>query len=140
MKYTLLEWVRAHTNWIILAILAVGFFVALIANSVILPLVLIASALTLATIRYWQAIKTFDFFAFDEWLHGRLDSIGVQEWHAPYRAADVYCTPTVVKTRNEAAAEMNSIMMELIRGQAKSVDASPDAANRGALDRPLSTS
>src|SRR6185503_16565083 len=64
-----------------------------------------------------------------------------QEWYAPYRAADVYCTPAVVKIRNEAAAEMNSIMMELIRRREKSVEASPSAAHQGgSVGRPLATS
>jgi hypothetical protein len=117
MKNYLLNWIWAHANWIILVLFAIGIFVAFIASNIALPLALIVAAVTVAVIRHWQAIKSFDSWALDEWLHTRLDSIGISEWSAPYRAAELYCNPTVVKVRNEAAAEMNSIMMELIRSQ-----------------------
>jgi hypothetical protein len=122
MKTHLWNWIQSYTNWIIVILLAIGIFVALIASEIVLPLTLIIAALALAIVRYWQAIKTFDFWALDEWFHARLNSIGVREWHAPYRAAEYFCNPTVVKVRNEAAAEMNTIMMELIRGQNTNID------------------
>jgi hypothetical protein len=135
MKAHLWNWIQSYANWIIVALLAIGIFVALVASEIALPLTLVIAALALAILRYRQAIKTFDFWAVDEWFHARLDSIGVREWHAPYRAAEFYCNPTVVKVRNEAAAEMNTIMMELIRSQNNNIE-SPASTGLSATGSP----
>jgi hypothetical protein len=117
MKSNLPVWLWSHTRWIILALLVIAFFTGVVGSNAILPLSLIVVASGFAAFRYWDAIKSFDFWAFDEWVRARMDSMGVREWHSPYHAAEIYCSPATARARNEAAAEMNSIMMELIRGK-----------------------
>jgi hypothetical protein len=90
----------------------------------VVPLTLFFAAGALAAFRYWQELKAFDFWALDEWLRMRHAAMGVPAWHAPHHAAELYCSQVVVRTRNEAAAEMNILMMELIRGQDKFEDKS----------------
>lgn len=81
-----------------------------------LPLGLLGLGLGCLIFRYWAAIKAFDVWAFDEWGRMRLGTIGVRVWHAPYHAAEHFCDPQIVRARNKAASEMNSIMMEIIKG------------------------
>jgi hypothetical protein len=111
---------RPYAGWAAIAVLVVAIFIGLIATNIALPLFLLFAAGALAAFRYWDALKTFDFWALDEWLRTRRDAIGVRSWQAPHQAAEFYCSPVVVKARNEAAAEMNSIMMELIRDPGRS--------------------
>ena len=111
--------IKAYANWLVLILLAAGIFSALIANTVAFPLILIVAAVGLAAFRYWAAIREFDLWAFDEWVRTRLDSIGVHDWQAPYHAAESYCNPTLVTARNDAAAKMNSIMMELVKDEGR---------------------
>ena len=106
---------RRYAGWAATALLVIAIFTSLIAAKIIFPLILFVTALALAMFRYWDDLKTFDVWALDEWIRTRHDSIGIRDWHSPYQAAELYCTPVVVKARNEAAAEMNTIMMELIR-------------------------
>jgi hypothetical protein len=121
MKDTVIAWVRNHVGWIILAILVVAGIDALAGNSVIFPLVLIVAACGLAAYRYWDAIKVFDWWAFDEWVRARSGAMGVKDWHTPYHAVEYFCDPILVDARNAAATEMNTIMMELIRDQDREV-------------------
>jgi hypothetical protein len=95
-------------------------FIGLVANGIVLPLGLLCVGAGLAIFRYWNAIKTFDMWALDEWVHTKMNAIGIREWHSPYHAAEFFCDPKVVKARNDAAAEMNSIMMGLVRDQDRS--------------------
>jgi hypothetical protein len=95
----------------------IAFFIGLIGSNAVLPPGLAAIALAFAAFRYWDEIKAFDFWAFDEWVRTRIDSMGVREWHGPYHAAEIYCSPATARARNEAAAEMNTVMMELIRAK-----------------------
>jgi hypothetical protein len=90
-------------------------FIALVANGVVLALVLVCVAAILVVFRYWDAIKAFDLWALDKWARTRMGSIGIHAWHTPYHAATRFCDPTVIKARNDAAAKMNSIMMELVK-------------------------
>jgi hypothetical protein len=117
MKSKLPVWLWSHERWIILALLLIAFFTGVVGNNPILPLSLVVVAAGLAVFRYWDAIKSFDFWALDEWIRARMDSVGVREWHSPYHAAEIYCSPAIARARNEAAAQMNSLMMELIRGK-----------------------
>lgn len=123
MKSHLTNWIRGYATWAAILLLSVGIFIALVANSVALPLVLICLAAGLFIFRYWGAINAFDLWALEEWTRSRAGSIGIREWHAPYHAAERYCDPAIVKARNEAAAEINFIMMELIRDQSRDVGA-----------------
>ena len=111
--------IRPYAGWAAGALLATAIFIGLIATTVAFPLFLFASACALAAFRYWDDLKTFDFWALDEWIRTRRDSIGIRDWHAAHHAAEYFCSPVVVKARNEAAAEMNSIMMELIRDKGR---------------------
>ncbi len=110
---------KPYAGWAALVLLVAGLFSGLIAGNFVFPLSLLLGAAALAIYRYWHEIKTFDFWAFDEWVRTRYDAMHVRDWHAPHHAAEMYCSQVVVRTRNEAAAEMNVIMMELIRGQKK---------------------
>ena len=117
MKSKLPVWLWSHARWIILALLVIAFFIGVIGSNAALPPGLAAVALAFAALRYWDEIKAFDFWAFDEWVRTRVDSLGVREWHSPYHAAELYCSQVTAKARNEAAAEMNTVMMELIRAK-----------------------
>jgi hypothetical protein len=117
MKTKLPNWLWSYARWIILAMLVIAFFIGVIGSNAVLPLGLAALALAFTALRYWDEIKAFDFWAFDEWVRTRIDSMGVREWHSPYHAAEIYCSQVTARARNEAAAEMNTIMMELIRAK-----------------------
>lgn len=117
MKSQLTNWISPYAGWAALVLLVAAIFGGLIAANYAFPLTLLAAAAALAVFRFWQPFKTFDFRALDEWVRMRFDFLGVRGWHAPHHAAEMYCSQVVVRTRNEAAAEMNIIMMELIRGQ-----------------------
>lgn len=117
MNTQLADWIRPYAGWAALVFLVTAIFGGLIAANFAFPLTLLVAAAALAVFRFWQPLKTFDFWAFDEWARMRFDSIGIRDWHAPHHAAEMYCSQVAVRTRNEAAAEMNIIMMELIRGR-----------------------
>jgi hypothetical protein len=104
-----------YASWAALVLLIAVTFIALIANGFVLPLVLLCLAAGLVVFRYWAVIKTFDFWAVDEWARARMDTIGIRDWYTPYHAAEHFCDPNIVRARNDAAARMNSIMMELIK-------------------------
>ena len=72
-------------------------------------------AAILTVLRYRTDIKDFDFWAFDEWVRTRYDAFGIAEWHPLYQASELYCRHDIVRARNESAAQMNSIMMELLK-------------------------
>jgi hypothetical protein len=114
-----LSLLKPYANWVVIVLLVAGLFSALIAKDIAFPLFLIAAAICLAVARNWQAIKEFDLWAFDEWVRTRVDAIGVRDWQAPYHAVETYCNPTVVAARNEAAAKMNTIMMELVKDEGR---------------------
>jgi hypothetical protein len=107
--------IRPYAGWAALFFLVAAVFGGLIAANVIVPLFLLITAGALAAFRYWDQLKTFEFWAFDEWLRMRYEAISVPEWHAPHYAAELFCSQVAVKTRNEAAAEMNILMMDLIK-------------------------
>jgi hypothetical protein len=107
--------------------LGVALFVGLIANGFVLPLLLLCFGAALLAFRYWDALKAFDLWTLDECARTRMGAIGIREWHSPYHAAEHFCDPKIVRARNEAAAAMNSIMMELIRDQDRTVGAHADA-------------
>ena len=109
-------------------LLIAATFIGLIASGIVLPLVLFLIAIGLLIFRYWEAIKAFDFWAFDEWARARMNSVGVREWHTPYHAAEHFCDPKIVKARNDAAGTMNIIMMELIRDRGRN-DADPNGTS-----------
>ncbi len=117
MHAPLLNWVRPYAGWAALVLLVVAIFSGVIAANYAFPLTLLVAAAALALFHFWQPLTTFDFWAFDEWARMRFDAVGVRDWHAPHHAAEMYCNQVAVRTRNEAAAEMNTIMMELIRGR-----------------------
>jgi hypothetical protein len=117
MNIRLPHWFQPYAGWAALALTLIAFFVSLVGSNAALPLSLLAVAIAIAAVRYWDVIKSFDFWAFDEWIRARYDSLGVREWHSPYHAVEMYCSSTIAKARNEAAAEMNTIMMELIRAK-----------------------
>jgi hypothetical protein len=109
--------IRPYAGWAALVLLVAGIFGNIVAANFAFPLTLLFGAAALAAFRYWDSLKTFDFWGLDEWARMRYDALGVRDWHAPHHAAEMYCSQVAVRTRNEAAAEMNTIMMELIRGQ-----------------------
>lgn len=124
------NWIRPYAGWIIILIWAAAAFTALVASNVAVPLTLIAVAAILTGVRYRSEIKGFDFWTFDEWVRTRYDAFGIADWHPPYHASELYCRPDIVHARNEAAAQMNSIMMELLkdRSHASALHADYDAA------------
>lgn len=106
---------KPYAGWVALGFLIFALFTSLFARNFMVPLGLYAVALCFALWRYWEEVKAFDFWALDEWLRTRRDALGVTQWHAPHRAAELFCNQVAVRTRNEAAAEMNTIMMEIVR-------------------------
>jgi hypothetical protein len=132
---------KGYVNWLALALLVAGLFSGLIANNAIFSLSLVAVAICLTTWRNWQAIKEFDMWALDEWIRTRLDAIGVRDWQSPYHAAESYCDPKIVTARNDAAAKMNSIMMELVKDDGRAFGATSEGASfLRRSDAPSSTS
>lgn len=109
--------IRPYAGWAALVLLVAGIFSSIIAANFAFPLTLLLGAAALAAFRYWEELRKFEFWALDEWARMRYDAFGVRDWHAPHHAAEMYCSQVAVRTRNEAAAEMNTIMMDLIRGQ-----------------------
>lgn len=130
------EWtdrIKPYAGWAALVLLVAGLFSGLVAVNFAFPLSLLVGAAALAIFRFWNELKAFDFWALDEWARMRYDALGVRDWHAPHHAAEMYCSQVVVRTRNEAAAEMNIIMMELIRGREKAGGASIGFADAKSL-------
>jgi hypothetical protein len=115
VKSHLANWIRGYAIWAAILILLAAAFIASIANAVVLPLVLVCVAAALVIFRYSDVIKAFDLWALDKWARTRMGSIGIHEWHTPYHAAKRFCDPTLVRARNDAAAKMNFIMMELVK-------------------------
>ena len=107
--------IRPYAGWAAVLLLVVAVYSGLIATKGTFPLLMFIAAGLLAGVRYWHTLKTFDIRAIQEWYRTRRDSIGVREWFSPYHAAALFCSPEIVKARDAAAAEMNSIMMELVR-------------------------
>ncbi len=128
MESHLTNWIRSYAPWIAILLLGAAAFIAIIANGIVLPMILLCSAVGVVVFRYLNAIKAFDFWAIDEWARARMDSIGIREWHTPHRAAEHFCDPNIVKAHNEAAAKMNAIMMELIKDTDRYVG-TPNAAS-----------
>lgn len=106
---------KPYAGWAALAFLIVALFSSFVARNFAVPLGFYAVALCFAVLRYWEQIRTFDFWALDEWLRTRRDAVGVSDWHAPHHAAEMFCNQVAVRTRNDAASEMNTIMMEIVR-------------------------
>ena len=115
MKSHLANWIQGYAIWAAILILSAATFIASIANDVVLPLVLVCVAATLVIFQYSDVIKAFDLWALDKWARTWMGSIGIHEWHTPYHAAKRFCDPKIVRARNDAAAKMNSIMMELVK-------------------------
>jgi hypothetical protein len=128
---------KPYAGWAALVLLVAGLFSGLVAGNFAFPLSLLVGAAALAIYRFWNELKAFDFWVLDEWARMRYDALGVGDWHAPHHAAEMYCSQVVVRTRNDAAAEMNIIMMDLIRGQGKTGGASIgfEEANSFSSDR-----
>jgi hypothetical protein len=114
VKTNLANWIRSYAILTAILLLLAATFVGSI--TVVIPLVLVCVAAFLVVLRYWDAIKTFDLWTLDKWVRARIGSIGIRDWYSPYHAANHFCDPTVVRARNDAAAKMNSIMMELVKG------------------------
>jgi hypothetical protein len=110
-----MDWVRGHAKWAAILTLSAATFSVLIANAIVLPLILLFLTAGILVFRYFDAIKAFEFWALDEWARAIPRSIGIREWYAPYHAAELFCDPSIVKSRNEAAAKMNNVMMNLIK-------------------------
>ncbi|MBI1203492.1 MAG: hypothetical protein GC182_13375 [Rhodopseudomonas sp.] len=117
MKPQLERWIKHYGGPAAGGLLALAFISGVLASNYAYPLIFLAAAGGLAAYRYREDLKTFDFWALEEWARTRYDALGVPEWHSPHQAAELYCSQVVVRTRNEAATEMNTIMMELIKGQ-----------------------
>lgn len=130
MNPQLANWIDRYAGWVIVLFWGLAAFTALVARNVAVPLTLIAIAAILTAVRYRSNIKGFDFWAFDEWARTRRDALGIAEWHSPYQASDVYCRHDIVRARSDAASQMNSIMMELLkdRRDAPALHADYDAA------------
>src|SRR3974390_1012800 len=116
VKSQLANCIQRYAIWIAILFLFATIFIASSANGTALPLVLVCVAIVLVIFRYWDLINAFALSDFSKWARTRIGSIGIPHWHAPYHAATRFCDPAVVKTRNDAAAKMNSIMMELVKG------------------------
>ena len=122
-----MNWIRGYATWLAIVLICAATFSAAITNAILFPLIFVIAAVGLIIVRYWNAIKAFNLWGLDEWINAKIDSFGIREWHAPYHAVEIYCNPAAVSARNEAAAEMNSKMMELIKDQSRAVDTSIDA-------------
>lgn len=141
MNTYIINWIRGYATWLAILLVCAAAFSAAITNGIMFPLTLVIAAVGLAVFRYWDAIKTFNLWGLEEWINAKIDLIGIREWHAPYHAVEIFCNPAAVRARNEAAAEMNSIMMELVKDQSRVVDApigadplkSPSQKNPGPL-------
>jgi hypothetical protein len=110
-----LEVFKPYAGWTALILTVLGLFVGIIGANVWLPLALLAGAVASAAFRFWNELRHFDFWALDEWLRTRRDALSVRQWHTPHHAAEHFCTLSTVMKRNEAAQEMNTLMMEMIR-------------------------
>jgi len=135
VKSHLVIWIRRYATWIAILCFLTAAFVALIVNSIAFPLLLVCVAMGFVIFRYWEAIISFDMWGFDEWVRTRMEAIGIHQWHSPYRAAELFCNPQVVKARNDAAAKMNSIILELVKDTSRNTAAPPVAAVKGFPDQ-----
>jgi hypothetical protein len=121
-----MQWKRVLV-WLATGMLVIAAFTGLVSDRFALPIILFVTAATLMVVVYWQSLKAFDFWAADEWVRTRLSLAGVRDWYPPYNAVEHFCDPKLVMGRNMAAAEMNAVMMELIKDP-KSVAAKRNAA------------
>ena len=129
VKSQLASWIQRYAIWIAILFLFAATFIASSANGTALPFVLICVAIGLIIFRYWDLINAFALSDFSKWARTKIGSIGIQHWHTPYHAAERFCDLTVVKTRNDAAAKMNSIMMELVTGGRDAVAVETNQSN-----------
>lgn len=127
-----IELAKPYAGWAALALLVLGLFLGLFSSRVLPPILLLAGALALAAFRYRDELKTFDFWALEEWLRTRREGLRVRQWYAPHHAAEYFCNPAIVESRNEAANEMNTIMMGLIRKPDLQLRSGPIGARAGA--------
>ena len=114
----LTQWIQTYGRWAaFLILLAAAYFIASIVYRAAptSTFVLVLAAMIFIVFHYGRAIKNFDLHALDNWARNRMSMVGVHEWHTPYHAASRFCDPKVVRERNDAAAQMNSIMMEFIK-------------------------
>jgi hypothetical protein len=107
--------VRRYGSYAAIGLLACAVFSGFVGKNIAFPVLLLVSACLLFIGRYWDEIKTLDFRVLDGWSRNLCDSISIQDWHTPYHAATLFCNPALVTQRDKAAAEMNAIMMELIK-------------------------
>ena len=121
-----LSLVRPYAGWAALTLFVVGTFVGLVAAEVMLPLLLLSLGSAFAAFRYWEDFKILDIWRLDEWMRTRVDSLGIREWYSLDNAAQYYCDPGIVDLRNHAAAEMNTIMMELIKSSEQEPPGQPE--------------
>jgi hypothetical protein len=119
------ELIKPYASWAALMVFVVGTFIGLTTVHVLLPLMFLGCAVALVVFRYWESLKIFDIWTLREWVRSHQDAIGVRHWHAPHYAADHYCNPAVVNSRNEAAAEMNIVMMGLIKSPDRRMSSQP---------------
>ncbi len=121
---------KQYAGWIIILVWGAAAFTALVSKNAAVPLTLIGVAGVVTVVRYRSEIKDFDFWALDEWIRTRRDAWGIAEWHPVYHASELYCRHDIGRARNDAAAQMNSIMMELLkdRRHAAALHADYDAA------------
>lgn len=113
-----MELLRRYGLWVAIGLLAIAAFTGLVAERYAVPITFFLLGIALLLVLYWERIRHFDMWALDEWVRTRSRAAGIRDWHSPYYAAEHYGEPEIVAVRNAAAAEMNAIMMELIKNPA----------------------
>lgn len=113
-----MELLRRYGLWVAIGLLAIAAFTGLVAERYAVPITFFLLGIALLLVLYWETIRHFDMWALDEWVRTRSRAAGIRDWHSPYYAAEHYGEPEIVAVRNAAAAEMNAIMMELIKNPA----------------------
>lgn len=122
MTLHLRDWLDRVPPWLIAMLGVCGLLVAAVGDRVVPALVLLGLSAGLAIYRYRATLHGSDFWAIEEWIKTRRAAFGICEWRSPYQAAALYGTPAMVRTRDEAAREMNAMMMEIVRGEHASME------------------
>jgi len=133
------HWIDRVPGWLIAVLGLCGLLTAAVGDHWVLTLALLVIAGALAAYRYQAALRSSDLWSFEEWFTARRAAFGIHEWQSPYQAAALYCTPTIVAARDEAAREMNTMMMELVRGSQKAPAFSAAPTTAGSTEPPRLT-
>ena len=107
--------VKLYAGFGAIGLCVLALYTGLISQNFVLPSSLFLGAAVLAIFRFRDDLRHIHIWKVQEWIWVRWNAFSVPAWLPPNQAAELCCAPDIVKSRNDASAEMNNIMMELVR-------------------------